>query len=133
MNWFYQFLDFASGCLGGLLSVDNICFDRMVGRVCPVGLLLDGTCFSDAGAPFLDLGPCGSCGAVSAKVCSGRDDFGFGVVGSLFWMVVSPGVPRVWCAYLGLLDSPGLLQVLVALAAVVKPFCQTSWAGLSLF
>ena len=40
---------------------------------------------------------------------------------SLFWVAVSPGVPRVGYTCLGLLDSPGLLRVLMALAAVVGP------------
>ena len=38
----------------------------------------------------------------------------------LFWMAVSPGVPRMGCACL-LLDSPRLLRVLVALTTVIEP------------
>ena len=40
---------------------------------------------------------------------------------SLFWMAVSPGVPRVRYACLNLWDSPGLLQILITLAAVMEP------------
>ena len=36
---------------------------------------------------------------------------------------MSPGVPHMGytCTYLYLLDSPGLLQILVTLTAVIKP------------
>ena len=36
---------------------------------------------------------------------------------SLFWMVMSPGVPHMGYTYLNLLDSPELLQLLVTLTA----------------
>ena len=41
---------------------------------------------------------------------------------SLFWMAVFPGAPHLGYTYLSLLDSPGLLQILVTLTAVIKPF-----------
>ena len=56
-------------------------------------------------------------------VCGGRDGTVLALVlsVSLFWMAMSPGVPRVGCACLNLLDSPGLIRILVALAAVMGP------------
>ena len=81
----------ASGCLGGLLDVDNVCFDRVVDRICPAGLQLGGANSSDAGAPFLDLNLCVSGGTVSAGVCGGRDGFGFDIVSFPF---LGGGVPR---------------------------------------
>ena len=101
-----------------LNSADSVCFDRVVDRVCPTELRLNGAGSSDAGAPFLGLGlmvqfPPGFVvdGTILVLVWSV----------SLFWMAVSPGVPRVGCACLNLFDSPGLLRVLVALDAVVGP------------
>ena len=81
----------ASRYLDDLLNIDNIYFDQMVDRMCPAGLRLDGADSSDAGAPFWDLGLCVSGGAVSAGVCGGRGDFGFGVVGFPF---LDGDVPR---------------------------------------
>ena len=40
---------------------------------------------------------------------------------SLFWMAMSPGVPRMGYTYLNLLDSPVLLEILVTLTAEIKP------------
>ena len=73
-----------SGYLDDLLSIDNICFARVGGRVCPAWFRLGGANSSGAGAPFLDLGLCVSGGAVSAGVCDRRDDFGFDIVGFPF-------------------------------------------------
>ena len=74
-----------------MLGIGSVCFDQVVGRVCPAGLQLNGAGSSDAGAPFLGLGLCVSGGAVSAGVCGGRDDFGFGVVSFPF---LGGGVPQ---------------------------------------
>ena len=81
----------ASGCLDDLLNVDGVYFDRMVDRMCPAGLRLGGASSSDTEAPFWGLGLCVSNGAVSAEVCGGRDDFGFGKVNFPF---LDGDVPR---------------------------------------
>ena len=70
--------------LDDLLNIDNICFGRVVGRVCSAGLLLGRASSSDAGAPFLSLSLCVSDGTVSAKICDKRDCFGFDVVSFTF-------------------------------------------------
>ena len=72
----------------------------MVDRICPAELRLNGGNSSDAGAPFLDLNLCISNGTVFTKVCDGRDDFGFGVVGFPF---LDSGVP--WRASFGVCMS----------------------------
>ena len=82
---------FNSRYLGGLLNIDNICFDQMVDRIYPTELKLSGAGSSDTEAPFLDLGLCVSNGAVSTKVYDGRGGFGFGLVGFPF---LDGGVPR---------------------------------------
>ena len=70
---------------------------------------------------------CVSGGAVSARVCDGRVILV--LVWSVFWVAVSPGVPLVGCAYLNLLYSPGLLRVLVTLAAVMGPLLPDFLSG----
>ena len=40
---------------------------------------------------------------------------------SLFWMVMSPGVPHMGYTYLNLLDLLDLLLILVTLTSVIKP------------
>ena len=72
------------------------------------------------GRLFWGLNLCVSNGTVSAGVCDGRDDFDFDIVGFPF---LDGGVPRrasCGCACLNY-DSPGLLRVLMTLAAVVEP------------
>ena len=118
-----------SGCLDGLLNVDSVYFDQMVDRVCPAGLQLDGASSSDAGVPFLDLGLCVSNGAVSQGFVINETILILIWLVSLFWVAVSPGVPRVGCACLGLLDSPGLLRVLVTLTAVMEPLLPGFFGG----
>ena len=81
----------ASGYLGGLLDIDNVCFDRVVGRMCPAGLQLGGANSSDAGAPFLGLSLCVSSGTVSARIYDRRDDFDFDIVNFPF---LDGDVPR---------------------------------------
>ena len=76
---------------------------------------------SDTEAPFLDLSLCVSNGTVSARLYDGGAILILMWSISLFWVAVSPGVPRVGHTCLSLLGSPELLRVLVALAAVVGP------------
>ena len=81
----------APGFLGGVLDVDGVYFDNMVGRVCPMGLRLGGANASGAGAAFRGLRLSVSGGVVSARVCGGRGGFGFGVVN---FPILDGGVPR---------------------------------------
>ena len=81
----------ASRYLDDLLDVDSPCFGGVVGRICPPGLRLGGASTFDAEAPFLDLHLSISNGFVSSKICGGRDDFDFDVVGFPF---LDGGVPR---------------------------------------
>ena len=81
--------------LDDLLHIDNICFGRVVGSVCPARLHLSRANSSDTEVPFLDLNPCICNGAVSPGVYDKRDDFGFDVVETLFGMAVSPAY-LVW-------------------------------------
>ena len=64
----------AAWYLGGLFGVDNPCFGGMVGRICPLELLLNKADTSDTEAPFLDLHLSISNGFVSSKICDKRDD-----------------------------------------------------------
>ena len=70
----------ASGCLDGVLGVDNVCFGSMVGRVFPSGLRLVGPSSSDTKATFLDLHLSISNDIVATKIYDKRDDFEFEVV-----------------------------------------------------
>ena len=45
----------ASRYLDNVLGINNVCFDGVVGQVCPSGLRLGGANASDAEAAFLDL------------------------------------------------------------------------------
>ena len=81
----------ASGCLGGVLGVGGVCFDSMVGQICPSGLRLGGASASGAGAAFLDLRLSVSGGVVSAKICDRRGGFDFEVVNFPF---LDGDVPR---------------------------------------
>ena len=74
---------------------------------------------SNIEAPFLDLNLCISNGTVSTKIYDIRDDFDFGIVNFLF---LETGVPHMGYTYLRLLDSPELLQTLMTLTTVMKPF-----------
>ena len=76
-----------SSYLDGFLGVDNVCFGKVVGQICPTGLLFGRANSSGVGAPFLDLN---SSFSDSAKIYDKRDDFGFGVVDFPF---LGGGVP----------------------------------------
>ena len=104
-----------------LLNIDNVYFDQMVDRIYPTELQLNRANSSDTEAPFLDLCLCVSNGTLSARVYDGGAILILMWSISLFWVAVSPGVPRVGYTCLSLLGSPELLRVLVALAAVVGP------------
>ena len=80
-----------SGCLDDILNINNVCFENVVGRVCPSGLQLGRAGASDTEAAFLDLHLSISNGIVSAKIYDKRDDFDFGVVDFPF---LDGGVPR---------------------------------------
>ena len=80
----------ASGCLDDVLDIYDVCFDSVVGRVCPSGLRLGGANASGAVAAFLDLHLSVSDGVVSARIYDKRGGFGFGVVGFPF---LDGGVP----------------------------------------
>ena len=58
-------------------------------------------------------------GLVSSGVCDGRDDFGFGVVGFHFWMVVLPVLPLAGFEFLGLFGLLGCLVVWLVSVPVV--------------
>ena len=81
----------ASRYLDDVLDIGNVCFDGMVGQMCPSGLRLGRAGASGAEAAFLDLRLSVSGGVVSAKVCDRRGDFDFGVVNFPF---LDGGVPR---------------------------------------
>ena len=67
----------------------------------------------------MDLNLCISNGTVSTKIYDKRDDFDFDVVNFPF---LDGDVPRrTSYTYLNLLDSPGLLQILMTLPTVIKP------------
>ena len=71
----------------------------------------------------MDLNLCISYGTVSTKICDKRDDFDFDIISFPFLDGdVLPGVPLVGNTYLNFLDSGELLQILVTLTAVLKPF-----------
>ena len=55
-----------------------------------------------------------------------RDDFDFDIVNFPILMAMSPGAPHMGYAYLSLLDSPELLQILVTLTTVIKPLLPNS-------
>ena len=83
--------DAASRCLDDVLDIDGVCFEGVVGRVCPSGLQLGGASASGAEAAFLDLRLSVSDGIVSTKICGRRDDFDFEIVNFPF---LDGGVPR---------------------------------------
>ena len=94
----------------------------MVDRIYPTELQLNKANSSDTEAPFLNLNPCISNGALSTKFYAKGDDFFIYIYSiSLFRMAMSACVPHIGYAYLSLLDSPELLQILVTLTAVIKP------------
>ena len=74
----------ASRYLDDTLNINNVCFDNIVSRVYPSELQPDRACALGAEVVFLDLHLSVSSGVVSARVCDGRDDFGFGVFGFPF-------------------------------------------------
>ena len=57
----------------------------------------------------------------STKIYDKRDDFDFDIVNFPFLDGDVPGVPHMGYTYLNLLDSPELLQILMALTTVIKP------------
>ena len=79
------------GCLGGLLGVDNVCFGRVVYRMCPAGLQLNRANSSDTEAPFLDSNLCLSNGTVFTKIYDKRDDLDYDIVNFPF---LDGDVPR---------------------------------------
>ena len=81
----------ASGCLGGVLDINNVYFDNMVSQIYPSGLQLSRANASDTEAAFLDLHLSISNDIVSAGICGKRDGFCFGVVGFPF---LDGDVPR---------------------------------------
>ena len=81
----------ASGCLGDILNINNVCFEGMVGQMCRSGLRLNKANASGAGAAFFDLHLSISNDIVSTKVCGRRDDFDFEIVGFPF---LDGDVPR---------------------------------------
>ena len=91
----------------------------MVDRIYPTKLHLDRANFSDTEAPFLDLNLCISNGTVSTKIYYKRDDFDFDIVNFPF---LDGDVPRRISFGVYILDSPELLQILVALTVVIEPF-----------
>ena len=58
---------------------------------------------------------------VSTKIYDKRDDFDFDIINFPFLDGDVPSVSHMGYIYLNLLDSPELLQILVALTAVIKP------------
>ena len=110
------FFNSTSRYLDDLLNIDNIYFDQMVDRIYPTELQLNRANSSDTEAPFLDLNLCISNGTVSTKIYDKRDDFDFVIVNFPFL----DGYPHKGYTYLNLLDSPGLLQILVTLTTVIK-------------
>ena len=109
--------------LDDLLNIDNIYFNQMVDRIYPTELQLNRANSSDTKAPFLDLNLCISNGTVSTKIYDKRDDFDFDIVNFLF---LDGDVPRR--------TSYGIyISQLIRFARASSPYCQTSYAGLSLF
>ena len=111
----------SSRYLDDLLNIDNIYFDQMVDRIYPTEHQLNRVNSSDTEAPYLDLNLCISNGTVSTKIYDKRDDFDFDIVNFPFLDGDVPRRTSYGYTYLNLLDSPGLLQSLVALTAVIKP------------
>ena len=81
----------ASGCLDGVLDIDNVYFENMVSQIYPSGLQLGGADASGAEATFLDLRLSISNGIVSAEIYDKRDDFDFEIVNFPF---LDGDVPR---------------------------------------
>ena len=77
--------------LDGVLNINNVYFENMVGQVCPSGLQLGGVNASDTEAAFLDLHLSISNGIVSTKIYDKRDDFDFEIVNFPF---LDGDVPR---------------------------------------
>ena len=77
--------------LDGILSVGNVCFDGVVGQVCPSELQLNKANASDTEAAFLDLHLSISNDIVSTKIYDKRDDFDFEIVNFPF---LDGDVPR---------------------------------------
>ena len=69
----------------------------------------------------MDLNLCISNRTVFTKIYDKGDDFDFDMVNFPFLDGDVPGVPHMGYTYLNLLDSPGLLQILVPLTATIKP------------
>ena len=107
--------------LDDLLNIDIIYFDPMVDRIYPTELQLNRANSSDTEATFLDLNLCISNGTVSTKIYDKQDDLGFDIVNFPFLDSDVPRRTSYGYTYLKLLDSPELLQILVALNTVIKP------------
>ena len=93
----------------------------MMDRIYPTELQLNKANSSDTGALFLDLNLCISNGTVSTKIYDKRDDFDFDIVSFPFLDGDVPGISHMGYTYLNLLNSPGLLQILMTLTTVIKP------------
>ena len=109
-------------CFDYLLNIDKIYLDQVVDRIYPPELQLNKANSSDTETPFWDLNLCIFYGTVFTKIYDIQDDFDFDMVNFLLWMAMSPGVPHMRYTYLILLDSPELLQILVTLTGVKRPF-----------
>ena len=91
----------------------------MVDRIYPTELQFKRDNSSKIEAPFLNLNLYISDGTVSTKIYDKRKNFDFGIVNFPFLDVDVPW--RTSYGIYNLLDSPGLLQILVTLTAVIKP------------
>ena len=83
-NTTYRYLD-------GVLNINNVYFDNMVGQIYPSELQLNKANASDTEAPFLDLHLSISNEIVSTKIYDKRDDFDFEIVNFPF---LDGDVPR---------------------------------------
>ena len=77
--------------LDGVLNINNVYFDNMVGQIYPSELQLNKANASDTEAPFLDLHLSISNEIVSTKIYDKRDDFDFEIVNFPF---LDGDVPR---------------------------------------
>ena len=71
--------------LDDLHSIDNPCFEQMVGQIYPTELQLNKANSFDTKAPFLDLNLSITNAIVSSKIYDKRDDFNFEIVNSPFF------------------------------------------------
>ena len=81
--------------LDDLLNIDNIYFDKMVDRIYPTKIQLNGANSSDTEAPFLDLNLCIFNGTVSTKIHHGPSWFNIGF--HLLWHTVELAMSTRLC------------------------------------